>query len=133
MASWHGTLLFGFEQFWKNLRLFAFQNRTVFELLFVFLYAFEQVLLIGLSYLARDLMQLGYIVSFFAVIVLTTFAVHKILMDSRIKMLEDQIKGLQQDKFVLESSIIVIQQKYEELSTRSEHLNNLGTIKQKKV
>jgi len=61
-------------------------------------------------YLAKDLMQLGFIVSFFAVIVLTTFAVHKILIDSRIKMLEDQIKGLQQDKFLLELSIRTMKQ-----------------------
>ncbi|MBI2102997.1 hypothetical protein HYT55_04110 [Candidatus Woesearchaeota archaeon] len=132
MKSWHGIILLGFEHFWSNLRIFAFQNRTVFELLFVFLYAFEQVLLIGLSYLAKDLMQLGYIVSFFAIIVLTTFAVHKILMDSRIKMLEEQIKGLQQDKFVLELSIRTIKQGYEELFGKTEYLNKVKSPQTKK-
>jgi len=51
----------------------------------------------------------------FAVIVLTTFALHKLLMESRIRVLEDEVKELQLKKFSLESSAKEINDKHKEL------------------
>ena len=41
--------------------------------------------------------------SLFAIIVLTTFALHKLVMESRIKLLEQEVHQLQQEKLLLES------------------------------
>ena len=46
MVSWHGISFRYIERFWANLRKFAYYNRTIFEIGFVFLYSFEQILLV---------------------------------------------------------------------------------------
>jgi len=100
--TWHGILFQSAHHFWENLRRFAFYNRTIFEVFFVFLYAFEQFLLIWLTFQSHSITELSYIVSIFAIIVLTTFSLHKILMESRIKYLEEEIHNLHQEKLELE-------------------------------
>ena len=64
---------------------------------------------------SNSLEDWGYIISMFAVIVLTTFALHKLLMESRIRVLEDEVKELQLKKFSLESSAKEINDKHKEL------------------
>ncbi len=63
----------------------------------------EQVLLLGFTFTAHSLEELGFIISLFAIIVLTTFALHKLVMESRIKVLEQEVNQLQQEKLLLES------------------------------
>ncbi len=115
MASWQGYVFEELDRYWRNLRRFAFYNRTIFEIFFIGLYAVEQFLLIWYTFNSNNLEDLGYIISLFAVIVLTTFALYKLLMESRIKVLEEEVKKLQLKKFSLESSAKEINDKHKEL------------------
>lgn len=54
------------------------------------------------SYKAENVQELGAIISVFAIIVLTTFSFHKLLMESRIKFLENQVAEVNGDKKTLE-------------------------------
>jgi len=113
MTSLHGFLFKSIEKFWHNLRRFCFRNRTVFEIVFILIYAFEQVGLVLFVYQNPDNIQ--FIVSIFAIIVLTTFALHKVLMESRIKMLEDEMKSLLIEKSKLEFNNEYIIKEHDEL------------------
>jgi|TARA_B100001971_G_C17896347_1_gene385682 predicted membrane protein len=73
---------------WNELRLFAFHNRTVFEILFILIYTLEQAMLVYWG--AKGRLGLSR-VSYFALLVLFTFALHKVLMESRMKILEDKV------------------------------------------
>lgn len=85
-------ILNGIELSWNKLRLFAFNNRTIFELLFLFLYTAEQLILVWLvSRWNLQGQELLNWVSYFALIVLFTFGLHKLIMESRIKILEKEI------------------------------------------
>jgi hypothetical protein len=92
MTSVFGKSLLRAEHCWANLRLFAFNNRTVFEVFFILLYAGEQAALIILTYFLKEHMPL--IISLFAIMVLSTFALHKLVMESRIKILEGEVTEL---------------------------------------
>ena len=80
----------------------AFYNRTIFEIFFILLYALEQIFLIWYTFNFNNFSDLIYVISIFAIIILTTFALHKLLMESRIKYLEEEVNKLQLDKFSLE-------------------------------
>ena len=85
-------ILNGIEAGWNKIRLFAFNNRTIFELLFLFLYTVEQLILVWLvSRWNLQGQELLNWVSYFALIVLFTFGLHKLIMESRIKILEKEI------------------------------------------
>ena len=112
MVSWHGKFFGELDYFWNNLRLFAFRNRTIFEFFFISIYSIEQLILIYLTFNANNLNELSFIISIFAIIILTTFAIHKLLMNSRIKFLEARVKDLQQEKFSLESATIRIKKMF---------------------
>ena len=58
MVSWHGYLFYQISRFWENLRRFAFDNRTIFEIIFILIYTFEQGLLIWFTYYINDIIQL---------------------------------------------------------------------------
>ncbi len=126
MNSWHGILLKECEKFWSNVRIFAYYNRTIFEFLFLGIYTLEQIILIWLTFHARKLAELNYIISIFAVIVLTTFAIHKIVMESRIKYLENELVKLSQEKTNLETTFRYIDEKKEKIiETISQDLYSL--------
>ncbi len=103
MVSWHGCLCTNLARFWLNIRTFAYFHKTVFEILFIFLYAFEQIILIWLTFTAKNIGELGYIISLFAVIVLTTFALQKLVMESRIRVLETRLTWAEYEKANLET------------------------------
>lgn len=134
MVSWHGYFFQNTQRFWLNLRRFAFYNATIFEMFFIFLYAIEQVFLVWFAFNAKNTNELGYVVSLFAIIVLTTFALHKLLMVSRIKLLENEVKNLQLGKFNLESVNKAIIEGYGELvdKLRSQGLNISGIFNKEK-
>lgn len=102
------------HNFWQNFRKFSYYNRTIFEILFIFIYALEQAGLIWFTYNNPE--NLPFIVSIFAIIVLTTFSLHKILMESRIKLLEENLHDSLFDKKKIEAN-------YEEIIE-----NQKGTI-----
>tara|TARA_Y100000310_G_scaffold345846_1_gene471184 strand:+ start:67140 stop:67550 length:411 start_codon:yes stop_codon:yes gene_type:complete len=78
---------------WKSIRAFTFNFRTVFEFLFILIYSFEQGMLILSVYFFGEYIEI--VVAIFAILVLTTFAVHKLIMESRIKLLEKTILGME--------------------------------------
>ena len=82
-----------------NLRRFSYFNKTFFEFIFILIYAIEQIILILLTFRIKNLIDLTLIVSLFAVIFLTTFAIHKLIMDSRSKILEKKVNTLQKENF----------------------------------
>ena len=92
--SWHGKIFRQYHHFWDNLRKFSYYHRTVFEVVFIFLYSFEQVLLVLFTFILNDLNRLKLIISLFAIAVLTTFALHKMVIELRIKLLEDDLHEL---------------------------------------
>ncbi|MEK6968869.1 MAG: hypothetical protein AABW48_00395 [Nanoarchaeota archaeon] len=135
MSSINGAFFRIFDRFWNNLRLFSFYNRTIFEIFFIFLYAIEQVALVWYTFNSKNTESLGYVVSIFAIMVLVTFALHKLIMESRIKILENQVGDLGLDKIYLESRTKEAQEIYNELFTSlsSQGLNNsFNSLKQDK-
>jgi glucan phosphoethanolaminetransferase (alkaline phosphatase superfamily) len=92
MTSLFGLCCIALERMWKNIRSFAFNNRTVFEIFFIVLYAILQILLI----ISVDVypQKIAFTISIFAIIVLSVFALHKLLMESRIKILENNVTDL---------------------------------------
>src|SRR3989344_212426 len=101
----HGRIFLKIGLFWSNLRYFAYRNRTIFEALFVIVYTVEQAFLVWFTYLSTDIIELSFIISMFAIVVLTTFALHKLVMESRIRVLESKIKETFEEKNVLENKV----------------------------
>ncbi len=121
MTTWHG-ILFGLgEKFWSNLRQFTYNNRTAVEIVFILIYALEQVFLIWFTYQSNSLIELSYIISIFAVIVLTTFSLHKLVMESRIKCLEKEVNELQQRKIGLQHEVKEAKKEYQEIYEAIQH------------
>jgi len=71
-------------------RKFAFYNKTLIEVGFLLIYMIEQILLVYFSTQENSMQS----VSYFAVIVLTTFGIHKVFMESRMKIMEQKITSL---------------------------------------
>jgi hypothetical protein len=89
------------DDFWHELGLFAFRNRTFFEVLFVCLYALEQIILILLIWFFPAYNTVS--VSLFAVIVLSTFSAQKVVMEARIKLQEERLQSLSKAASVMEA------------------------------
>ena len=134
MTSWHGIIFKEFQRFWENLRNFSYFNRSFVEFCFILLYALEQVVLILITFQIQNLALLSLLISLFALGVLTTFAIHKLVMESRIKILEGKVQNLQQAKASLEEKTHEIAQNYEEIYRvlGSEGLNSLKISSSKK-
>ena len=109
MISFNGYIFSKLDIFWKNLREFGYRNRTLFEVIFILVYTMEQAVLILYTYKARDPEQIVFITSLFALIVLMTFALHKIMMESRIRLLEEDLQGAfwSQKDFKEKANIVV--------------------------
>lgn len=114
MPTVFGLFLAGVSEFWKELRDFAYQNRTIFELLFILIYAIEQITLILLIEWYPELRTI--IISLFAVFVLTTFSLHKLVMESRIKKLESEVSELQTEHGIMISQAEEISNRYNDLA-----------------
>jgi hypothetical protein len=114
MPTAFGIILQGIGEFWKELRQFAYEYRTIFEIAFILIYAIEQIGLILLIEMHPELRTI--IISLFAVIVLTTFSLHKQMMESRIKILESELGELQNEHRITISEAEAISNRYNELA-----------------
>jgi len=128
MVTLFGRTYWFIEKQWKNIRIFAFNNRTIFELFLITVYAIEQIVLITLAYLYPK--HIFLFVSVFAVIVLSTFAFHKLLMESRIKILEERTMDLNFEKQNIELESQELYSRYNEVidsynKLKTQDLNNL--------
>jgi len=92
MVTLFGKILKRIELFWLNIRTFAFRNRTILELIFILIYSGEQGLLILLAYLQPE--HIKIFITLFALIILTTFSIHRLVTESRIKVLEQNVEEL---------------------------------------
>jgi hypothetical protein len=121
MASYFGSILERLDRCWSNIRTFAYRNRTVFEIFFIFLYSLEQVALIMLSFFMTQYITL--IVSLFAVVVLATFSFHKLIMESRIKILENNVSDLEVYNQQITDEAQKINERYNEVIDSYKELN----------
>lgn len=118
-------ILEGIESGWNKMRLFAFNNRSIFELLFLFLYTAEQLILVWLvSRWNLQGQELLNWVSYFALIVLFTFGLHKLIMESRIKMLEQEIASLGMQYWLANHKSEELLGEYTSLKKAYDKLNN---------
>ncbi len=98
---------------WNELRLFAFHTRTFFEISFIIIYTLEQALLVYWG--ASKQLSLPK-VSYFVLLVLFTFAIHKIVMESRMRMLDDKVAELRKDKKMLETQMSDLEKEFGDVS-----------------
>ena len=113
-------MLAGLSHFGNNLREFNFNNRTLVELAFILIYSNEQLALVLLTYLSNDPKYMSLIISLFALIVLTTFSIHKISMESKINMLERELNTSNQHKIDAVNNYRDLKNKYLETMQKLE-------------
>ncbi len=113
MATFLGIVLRYADNIWQNLRLFSFRNRTILEIIFILFYALVQIVLIMLAWYYPK--HISLFVSLFAIIILTLFSLHKLVMESRIKILEQQVMDLTFDKEKITEDIAEMYNRYYEL------------------
>lgn len=89
--SWIHRFLVWLDYCWSDLRDFAFDNRSVFEIIFISLYAIEQIALVFIT--SQGLLDAS-VVGYFVIIFLSTFGLHKLFIESRMKILDARIHGL---------------------------------------
>lgn len=102
MVKYSIPLLQLIHHFREELSHFIYHNPTFFDVLFISLYTIEQAWLILAIYLYKNSNDfLLIIVSFFALIVITTFSYHKIIMDSRARSLEKNLNAIRNEMNLL--------------------------------
>ncbi len=87
MVSFHGFIFREMEQFWGNLRYFFRNQKTLFEIIFLFIYAIEQLILVLLILIWPQYASISS--GIFALVVITTISFEKICMESRYTFLRD--------------------------------------------
>ncbi len=108
-------IFYSADRFWEKVRQFFYRNRTIAEMVFILVYAMEQVALVYFAFIMGSREQLSVIVSLFSILVLTTFSMHKLVMESRIRLLEDSLQEVMNDKSTLERKNMDILRGYEEI------------------
>ena len=107
--SKHTITLFGWlclrlDYFWSNLRTIAFHHSSIFEVIFLIIYTLEQVLLVFFTYIfVNSSQELVFSISLMAVFILSTFALHKMTMNSRMKTLEKQLADAINEKYAMQN------------------------------
>tara|TARA_B100000315_G_scaffold257467_1_gene306472 strand:+ start:219 stop:557 length:339 start_codon:yes stop_codon:yes gene_type:complete len=79
------------------LRKFSYENKTIVETFFIILYSGLQIYLVVLAYLFPK--HITLFVAIFAILILTIFALHKIVMESRIRILENGLRDMISERF----------------------------------
>lgn len=99
MTSSHGHFLNSIDRLWKNIRTFAFNNGSFFEMIFIIVYAFVQGIYALLSFYFPALILL--FVGIFTIMVSVLFSAHRMIMISRIRILEKEVIELKKDKEII--------------------------------
>ncbi len=89
MISWHGRIFLRMEKFWFNLRYFFYGHKTLFDVIFLFLYFVEQTALIYLILIKPE--NAHIYAGVFALLFITTISFEKICMESRYRTLNENI------------------------------------------
>ncbi len=111
------------DRFWENLRRFSYRNRGVFEAAFIMVYTIEQVALVLLTYFINNMAVFNVVVSLFALVVLTTFSLHRLVMESRIKTLESEVQMAIADN----------ENQFQTINTLQREYHHLQQIKSRKI
>jgi hypothetical protein len=98
-------ILKSIHYFSLSLRKFAFYNKSAIEILFILFYSSEQIILIIFTFILTNPKEISLIVSVFAIVILTTFSLQKLIMESRIKILEKKLRRVKEEK--LEMSLFI--------------------------
>jgi hypothetical protein len=85
-----------------------------------FLYSIEQIFLISLTILCKSNSSFNLVISIYVVVVLTTFSLQKLVMQSKIRVLEDKINLIQSDSVSKKIKFKLMLDKYNELLEKSE-------------
>lgn len=86
-----GKIFYLLEKIWQNFRIFFHNNDSLFELIFLLIYFLEQLGLVYFIMLFKeDMVKLPYIVTFFALILLTTVGVHRLIMESKNRFIKEK-------------------------------------------
>ncbi len=123
MTSINGRFFKSIGNFWRNLRIFHYHNRSIFEILFISLYAIEQLMLvITLTYFPKyNLIT----VSMFAIIFTTTFALHKTALESKMRVLESELLKIKLKESEYKK---IVKQQFEEIKSDTKNLYNIRSI-----
>jgi|TARA_B100001971_G_C17692051_1_gene287537 cell division protein FtsL len=114
-----GTILRSLSGNWNEFRLFAFHTRTFLEVLFLLIYTLEQAILIYWGATAQLTLPK---VSYFVLVVLFTFAIHKIVMESRMKILDQKVTNLKKEKEMLLQESDELKQEIHEILEENHHI-----------
>ncbi|MBS3156769.1 hypothetical protein J4442_01185 [Candidatus Woesearchaeota archaeon] len=87
MVSRHGIIFLRMEEFWFNLRYFFYSHKTLFDVMFLFLYFLEQLILIYLILIKPE--NAHIYAGTFALLFITTISFEKICMESRYRTLNE--------------------------------------------
>ena len=103
------------SKIFSSFGIFIYQEKALFEVIFLILYSLEQLILVLLVYFSSTVSEVSFYVSIFAIIILTTFNLHKFMMESRISRLEENINLLSSEKQRVELLLEYLRKEYLEI------------------
>ena len=119
---------------WDNLNLFFHKKYTYFNIFFVALYFLEQAVFLVVSYIYREYND--FLISFFALVVLSTVALQGIMMESKNKRIDKKLEEYTKEQ---SERVMKIREKYESnISEMRNYINflegeNFKLIKENKI
>jgi len=118
-----GLICKSIEKGWQNIRVLFHRNDSLFDILFLLVYFIEQL---GLVYFTmefrNDMYHLPYVISFFALVLLTTVGIHRLFMESRNKFVREQHNNLILYYYKLETSHKLLHREYKQQDKLLEEL-----------
>jgi len=127
-----GVICKHIEKCWQNLRTLFHRNDSLFDIIFLLLYFFEQLGLVYFTIKFRSTIELlPYVISFFALFLLTTVGIHRLFMESRNRYVREQHNELMVDFYKLESSYKFIDREYKEQNKLLEEVFNENELLRK--
>ena len=114
-SSINGKIFLILDRLWRNFRFFYHNNYTLFDILFLILYFLEQILLI--FFLIKYPKHPSIVASIFAIFIITTISIQKILLDSKNKAVKEENTKLKIS--------------YNKIFNEYEHIRNLRKSKEK--
>jgi len=116
MATVHGLIFREIDMFWHNVRYFFRNNKTLFDIFFLLLYTFEQLLLFFLILVYPSFAAL--ISGLFAIIVISTISFEKICMESRYTWLKEKLQEQEIEKEMLMKEYIIRIKNFERIQEK---------------
>ena len=115
VKSLSGKICYSIDRAWQNFRGLFHRNDSLFELLFLLLYFFEQSGFVYATILFRDnLNYLPYIVAFFVLVLVTTVGTHRLLMESKNRFVREEYNKLIVEYYRLEYEYNLLGREYKQ-------------------